>query len=52
MLAAAPNVTAPAGLVLPELEELQTELPALIEAVGAEGLFADPRVTTVVYRKK
>lgn len=51
-LAAAPNVTAPKRFVLPELAELQTEVPALIEAVGAEGLFADPRVTTVVYRKK
>jgi len=52
MLAAAPKVTAPEGFVLPELAELQKELPALIEAVGAEGLFAEPRVTTVVYRKK
>ena len=40
------------GFVLPELAELQTEVPALIEAVGTEGLFADPRITTVVYRKK
>lgn len=51
-LAAAPRVTSPEGFVLPELAELRTELPALIEAVGAEGLFAEPRVTTVVYRKK
>ena len=52
MLAAAPKVTAPEGFILPALSELQTELPTLIEAVGAESLFADPRVTTVVYRKK
>lgn len=51
-LATAPKVTAPERSLLPELSELVAELPALIEAVGAEGLFADPRVTTVVYRKK
>jgi CRISPR-associated protein Csb1 len=44
--------TAPAGYVLPELRELEMELPRLIDAVAAEGLFAEPRVTTVVYRKK
>jgi CRISPR-associated protein Csb1 len=52
ILAAAPKVTAPEGFFLPEISELQTELPTLIEAVGAESLFAEPRVTTVVYRKK
>lgn len=51
-LEAPPKATAPEDFVLPELAELQTELPALIEIVGAEGLFAEPRVTTVVYRKK
>lgn len=44
--------TAPAGYALPELAELETEMPQLIEAVAAEALFAEPRVTTVVYRKK
>jgi CRISPR-associated protein Csb2 len=44
--------TAPAGYPLPELRELEMELPQLIDAVAAEGLFAEPRVTTVVYRKK
>jgi CRISPR-associated protein Csb1 len=51
-LVAPPKATAPSGFVLPELAELQTELPALIKAAGDEGLFAKPRVTTVVYRKK
>ena len=44
--------TAPAGYALPQLDDLEAELPRLIEAVAAEGLFAEPRVTTVVYRKK
>lgn len=51
-VAAPPKVTAPEDFSLPELSELKAELPALIAIVGAEGLFADPRVTTVVYRKK
>lgn len=53
-LAATPKVTAPGPeeLVLPEFAELKKELPDLIKAVGDEGLFADPRVTTVVYSKK
>jgi len=50
--AAAPKVTAPEGFTLPELSQLEAELPALIEAVGAEGLFAKTRITTVEYRKK
>jgi CRISPR-associated protein Csb1 len=51
-LAATPRITAPEGFVLPELAELKAELPGLIKAVGSEGLFAEPRVTMVVYRKK
>jgi CRISPR-associated protein Csb1 len=47
-----PKTTAPAGFVLPELAELENELPSLIEALAAEASFATPRVTTVVYRKK
>jgi hypothetical protein len=38
--------------VLPDLKALQTDLPGLIQAAGNEGLFAEPRVTAVVYRKK
>lgn len=51
-LAASPKVTAPGKFVLPELPELQTEMPILIKAVGDKGHFAKPRVTTVIYRKK
>jgi CRISPR-associated protein Csb1 len=51
-IAVEPRVTAPEGFPLPKLLELEAELPRLIEAIGAEGLFAKPRVTTVVYRKK
>jgi CRISPR-associated protein Csb1 len=51
-LAHAPIVTAPEGLRMPSLSELSAELPKLIVAVDAEGLFAEPPVTTVVYRKK
>ncbi len=51
-LAAPPNVTAPEGFALPDLADLENALPGLIAAVAAEGLFAEPRVTTVVYRKK
>lgn len=51
-LAATPRITMPGSFSLPELSELKAELPILIQAVGKEGLFADPRVTTVIYRKK
>ncbi|MGE3783916.1 MAG: type I-U CRISPR-associated protein Cas7, partial [Alphaproteobacteria bacterium] len=46
------TTTAPAGYSIPELPELDELLPKLIEAVAGEGLFAEPRVTTVTYRKK
>ena len=42
----------PAEFIAPELGELAAALPGLIEAVAAEGLFVEPRVTTVTYRKK
>jgi CRISPR-associated protein Csb1 len=51
-LAAVPKVAAPEGFILPKLSEVQEDLPDLIKAVAAEGLFAEPPVTTVVYRKK
>ena len=47
-----PRVTAPEFFMLPKLAELEAELPTLIQGVSAEGLFAEPRVTTVVYSKK
>jgi len=44
------KVTAPEGFLLPELAELESELPGLIRAVASEGKFADPPVTTVTWR--
>lgn len=51
-MAAAPKVIAPDRFVLPELADLQAELPSLIKSVCDEHHFAEPRVTPVVYRKK
>ena len=45
------TVTRPKTFALPSLAELATELPALIESVGANGLFGEPPVLTVTYRK-
>jgi CRISPR-associated protein Csb1 len=45
------RVTRPQSFVVPERSELEAALPALIEAVAAEGHFAEPRVTTVTWRK-
>ena len=45
------TVTRPQTFALPGLAELETELPALIESVGAKGLFGERRVLTVMYRK-
>ena len=45
------TVTRPKTFALPSLAELETELPALIESVGAKGLFGERRVLTVMYRK-
>ena len=45
------TVTRPEGFDLPRLDDLETELPGLIEAVGASGLFGESRVLTVEYRK-
>ena len=42
-------MTRPGAFTLPPLGELETAMPALIEAVAAEGRFNDPRVTQVTY---
>jgi len=42
-------VERPDGFELPPEEELAGALPDMIESVGAEGLFAEPRVTTMTY---
>ena len=48
---AAVDVTRPDGFGLPDLDEIESELPGLIEAVGSKGLFGESRVLTVQYGK-
>ena len=43
------TVTRPDGFELPELDEIESDLPALIEAVGSKKLFGESRVLTVKY---
>ncbi len=45
------TVQSPKDFMLPSLEDLEVWLPELIEAVAAKKLFAEPRVTTVPWRK-
>ena len=45
------QVTRPDAFTLPTLDDLSTELPQLIEAVAQQGMFNEPRVLTVTYRK-
>jgi len=45
------TVTRPEGFDLPNLGEIESELPGLIEAVGSKGLFGQSRVLTVKYEK-
>ncbi|MFP4131495.1 MAG: type I-U CRISPR-associated RAMP protein Csb1/Cas7u [Thiohalospira sp.] len=45
------RVTRPDGFEVPTLAELEAELPGLIEAAAGAGLFNDPRVTEITYRK-
>lgn len=45
------RVTRPEGFRPPSLDELEAELPQLIRAVTEEGLFSDPPVTEIAYRK-
>lgn len=42
-------ITRPAGWTMPSLDVVEAGLPGLIVTVAAEGLFADPPVTTVTY---
>ncbi len=44
-------VTRPDGFDLPGLDDLEAELPGLIETVGSQGLFGESRVLTVRYEK-
>lgn len=45
------RVTRPLGYALPELTVLESALPGAIQAVAAEGRFAEPRVTVVRWEK-
>ena len=45
------GVTRPDGFHPPALDDLESELPALIETVGSKGLFGETRVLTVRYGK-
>ena len=44
-------VTRPDGFDLPALDKIESELPELIETVGAQGHFGESRVLTVRYEK-
>jgi CRISPR-associated protein Csb1 len=44
-------VTRPDGFDLPELDDIESELPGLIETVGSQELFGESRVLTVRYEK-
>lgn len=46
-----PQVTAPGGFTLPSLQDLEAALPDMVRAMAAEGLFNDPPVLTVTWRK-
>ena len=45
------TVSRPSGLTLPELDEIASELPELIEAVGSKNLLGESRVLTVTYER-
>lgn len=45
------RTTRPAGFRLPQLTEIEAELPSLIERIGSEGLFGESRILTVNYEK-
>ena len=49
--AAAVAVTRPDGFDLPALDDIESELPGLVETVGSQGLFGESRVLTVRYEK-
>ena len=45
------HVTRPEGFEVPSLSELESALPELIQAAASAGLFNEPRITEVTYRK-
>jgi CRISPR-associated protein Csb1 len=46
-----PQATRPEGFVLPPLKEIEQEMPELIRAAAAKGVFSDPPVTVVTYER-
>lgn len=45
------RVTRPDGFEIPKLNTIEAAMPELIESAASAGLFNEPRVTTVTYRK-
>ena len=45
------TVKRPSDFDLPDLKDVEAELPGLIESVGSKGLFGDSRVLTIKYEK-
>lgn len=45
------RTTRPEGFQVPSLSALEGELPAMVEAAADQGLFNEPRVTEITYRK-
>ena len=45
------TITRPDGFELPALDDIESELPGLIERVGSKGHFGESRVLTVRYEK-
>ena len=45
------SVTRPVGFALPELDDLERELPQAVGTVAKKGLFGESREMTVTYRK-
>ncbi|MCB1816286.1 MAG: type I-U CRISPR-associated protein Cas7, partial [Candidatus Competibacteraceae bacterium] len=43
------RVTRPSDFELPSTDELAQQLPALIQVAAEEGVFAEPRITSVTY---
>jgi len=45
------RVTRPESFEIPSLAELEQAMPGLIEQAASEGLFNEPRITEITYRK-
>lgn len=45
------RATRPDGFEVPQLTELENTLPGLIQSAASAGLFNDPRITEITYRK-